>query len=236
MTLGKVVVRRLLQSWGPSLRAIAVVVMASVLAGCVWVMSRHVQGVGFLGPLEHATFESREVSCDDARTGDGKTAAAVSISQADVLAALGSLSFDGQDVSLASDGTYVHVDVNGIWVEQRSADDAATMVDKTARRATALATWARGRQASVPQLTFIVRDEADAVRMVESVSVRNVTKAHSTRELLASALGYQISWDAYASLDRPDFERESGVTPRLPTGSAVPISDAITEVGRGHLL
>ena len=47
MTLGKVVVRRLLQSWGPSLRAIAVVVMASVLAGCVWVMSRHVQGVGF---------------------------------------------------------------------------------------------------------------------------------------------------------------------------------------------
>ena len=236
MTLGRVVVRRLLQSWGPSLRAVAVVAMASVLAGCVWVMSRHMQGVGSLSSLGHAALEPRELSSDDVRTGDGKTTGAASVSQADVLAALGSLSFDGQDISLASDGTYVHVDVNGIWVEQRSADDAAMMVDKTARRAAALAMWARGCQASVPQLTFIVRDAAGAVRMVESVSVRSVTRAHSTRELLAGTLGYQISWDAYSSLDRPGFERESGVTPRLPTGSAVPFSDAVTEVDGGRLV
>lgn len=235
MALGRVM-KSLLQSWGLSLRVIAVVAMTSVLVGCVWVMSGHMQGVGFLGPLGHTTFESHGVSSDGAHTGDSRSAAAVSISQVDVMTALGSLSFDGQDVSLAPDGTYVYVDVNGMWVEQRSADDAVTMVDRTARRAASLATWARGRQASVPQLTLIVRDAAGAVRMVESVSVRDATRAHSTRELLADALGYQISRDAYASLDRPSFERESGVTPKLPTGNAVPVSDAATEVGKGRLL
>jgi len=153
------------------------------------------------------------------------------ISGEDVRQALAQLSLDGSDLSLDPDQLRLHLSSRGIWVEQRSSDAPADMLDASVRRTFALAGWGQSTGVPIPQVTWIVEDESGAVRLALSVPADLEELPSDTPGLLALARGYQISADAYAGLDGPSFARTSGDVPTLPDGAAIEVSALATPEG-----
>jgi len=91
---------------------------------------------GALSPTAQVATDDGSSSATVAQASDEDEA----LSPTDVAALAGTLSFDGKDVSVGEADVRVEVVGGRVMVTQTSSDDAATMVDATARRSAALAT------------------------------------------------------------------------------------------------
>ena len=147
-------------------RPVVGVIAAVVLVFCGWSAWQYANGNDPLAFLGGDAFQTvAEPAADDAGATQ-ITAVSNTVTADDVCAAAAGLTFDGADVSVASDEVVAVISDGGIWVEQATTDDAATMLLATARRAAALAAWAGEQNVGFVQVTWIAEDANGAVRMV----------------------------------------------------------------------
>lgn len=194
-----------------------------VIAVCGWCAGVYASGADPFGFLSSAAFTT--VAESDAPAADAAERRTAVLTVDDVRAALGGLSFDGEDVSVdvdAADASAVLQD-GAIWVETRDGDTVPGLVDDAARRASALARWADGRDAGIDRITWIAETEGGAVGAALTMPVASAPEAGSTGELLAACTGYRISGDVLATLE-DGVEQVSGDAPVLPDGTEVPIA------------
>ncbi len=203
----------------------AVGVLAAVaLAFCGWSAWQYANGNDPLGFLAGDAFQTVVEPKDDAAATPQITAVSNTVTADDVCAAAAGLTFDGADVSVASDEVVAVISDGGIWVEQATTDDAAAMISATARRAVALAAWAGEQNVGFTQVTWIAEDANGAVRMVVRFACSATVTSGSEQVLLSTATGYAISGNAYAELgDAPGFAQSSGEAPTLPDAAEVTV-------------
>ncbi|MGI6230019.1 MAG: DUF4430 domain-containing protein [Tractidigestivibacter sp.] len=216
-------------------RVIVGALSAALIAFCVWAMSVYARGGDPLAWIDGSdAFQTTAEQTtgqegDEAATSDETTTTTVTAD--DVQSALSALSFDGTDVSLGSDQAKVVLSSDGIWVEQASSDDATTMVEITAQRATALAGWAGEQGVGLTKVTWICEDGSGAVRMAVTMPVDGAPASGATSELLSAATGYAISGDAYSQLTLEGVDQSAGEQPVLPDGTVITVESATTSTG-----
>jgi hypothetical protein len=223
-------------------RVVLAVAAALVIAFCAWSMGEYVNGrdpLAFLSPGSSVASPSSaaDSSASDSTPSTSTVTKASSVTGDDILSALGTLRYGSDDVSLSSDDARVVIAGDGVWVEERSSDDPADLVARTAERAAALAEWVRGRGVSVSTVTWITEDGDGVIRMV--LCDGGDAKASGTLdELLAASKGYLISKQTYAGLDSPSFPRTSGAVPTLPDGSDATVDGTVTlsSGGKGEVV
>lgn len=205
-------------------RPVVGVIAAVVLVFCGWSAWQYANGNDPLAFLGGDAFQTvAEPAADDAGATQ-ITTVSNTVTADDVCAAAAGLTFDGADVSVASDEVVAVISDGGIWVEQATTDDAATMVSATARRAAALAAWAGEQNVGFVQVTWIAEDANGAVRMVVRFACSATVTTGSEQVLLSTATGYAISGNAYAELgDAPGFAQSSGEAPTLPDAAVVAV-------------
>ena len=205
-------------------RPVVGVIAAVALAFCGWSAWQYASGNDPLAFLGGDAFQTvAEPAADDAAATQ-ITTVSNTVTADDVCAAAAGLTFDGADVSVASDEVVAVISDGGIWVEQATTDDAATMVSATARRAAALAAWAGEQNVGFVQVTWIAEDANGAVRMVVRFACSATVTTGSEQVLLSTATGYAISGNAYAELgDAPGFAQSSGEAPTLPDAAEVAV-------------
>lgn len=194
-----------------------------VIAVCGWCAGVYASGADPFGFLSSAAFTT--VADSDAPAADAAERRTAVLTVDDVRAALGGLSFDGEDVSVdvdAADASAVLQD-GAIWVETHDGDTVPGLVDDAARRASALARWADGRDAGIDRITWIAETEGGAVGAALTMPVASAPEAGSTGELLAACTGYRISGDVLATLE-DGVEQVSGDAPVLPDGTEIPVA------------
>ncbi len=204
-------------------RPVVAVLAAVVLVFCGWSAWQYANGndpLAFLG--DGALQTVAEPAAEDAAPQINTVSNTVTAD--DVCAQVAKLSFDGADVSVASDEVVAVISDGGIWVEQATTDDAATMVSATARRAAALAAWAGEQNVGFVQVTWIAEDANGAVRMVVRFDCSVTVLTGSEQELLSAATGYAISGNAYDELgEAPGFAQSAGEAPTLPDATEVAV-------------
>lgn len=205
-------------------RPVVGVIAAVVLVFCGWSAWQYANGNDPLAFLGGDAFQTvAEPAADDAAATQIATVSNT-VTADDVCVAAAGLTFDGADVSVASDEAVAVISDGGIWVEQATTDDAATMVAATARRAAALAAWAGEQNVGFVQVTWISEDANGAVRMVVRFACPATVTTGSEQALLSAATGYAISGNAYAELgDAPGFAQSSGEAPTLPDATVVAV-------------
>ena len=219
-------------------RPVVGVLAAVVIAFCGWSAWQYAQGndpLAFLGGSALQTVADTGTDATQQITTTSNTdaaAAATTVTADDVCAAASTLAFDGTDVSVASDQVVAVISDGGIWVEQATTDDAAAMVEATARRAAALAAWANKQGVGFTHVTWIAEDANGAVRMAVRFTCDAAPAAGDAQALLSIATGYAISGNAYAELgDSPAFAQSGGETPALPDAAEVPVVSSKTADG-----
>ncbi|MGN0287380.1 MAG: DUF4430 domain-containing protein [Atopobiaceae bacterium] len=216
-------------------RVVVGVLAALLIAFCAWSMSQYVQGKDPLAifgsgmQTTQASQTSGDASDSSQDNGTDQAAATSSdsttITKDDVVAAIGSLTFDGQDVSCPADDVRVVLrQSSGIWVEQVSTDDATTMVQKTAQREAALCNWAYDHGVDAIGVTWIVEDSYGYTRMVVIALPSDMPQSGSTSDLLQHT-AYAIDYTDYHALDASiSIAQTQGDTPDAPDGTAVQIA------------
>ena len=197
---------------------------AVLIALSAWSMSQYAQGKDPLAPLSGSASTQAAVDAAPSADDDGSRCA---IGRDDVLAALGDLSCDGEDVSLSQD-VQVVVNSAGVWVEQRDGSEPVARVDATARRTAALARWIDGRGIAAT-VTWISEDESGVVRVVmsfDSSSAAALASDAATADVMAAASGYAIDSECFAALGDVSFSAAKGDAPRLPSGDEVAVGRA----------
>jgi uncharacterized membrane protein YgcG len=219
-------------------RPVVGVLAAVVIAFCGWSAWRYAQGndpLAFLGGSALQTVADTGTDATQQITTTSNTAAATNtttVTADDVCAAAATLAFDGTDVSVASDQVVVVISDGGIWVEQATTDNAASMVETVARRAAALAAWANKQGVGFTHVTWIAEDANGAVRMTVRFACAAAPASGEAQALLSAATGYAISGNAYAELgDSPAFAQSGGETPALPDAAEVPVVSSKTADG-----
>lgn len=222
-------------------RVVLAVAAALVIAFCAWSMGEYVNGRDPLAFLSAGSSVASPSPADSSASDSAPSTSTVtktsSVTGDDILSALGTLRFGSDDVSLSLDDARVVIAKDGVWVEERSSDDPASLVTRTAERAAALAEWARGRGVSVSTLTWITEDGNGVIRMVLCVG-GDAKASGALDKLLAASKGYLISEKTYAGLDSPSFPRTSGEAPTLPDGSDATVDGTVTlsSGGRGEVV
>lgn len=219
-------------------RPVAAVLAAVVIAFCGWSAAQYANGQDPLAFLSGSAFQTVAETADEAASGDGAasepkvTFSTTTVTAADVTDALTKLSFDGADVSVASDEAIVVIRDGGIWVEQATDTDASSVVLATARRVSALASWAKGQNVGFTQVTWISEDAKGAVRMVVSMACDDAPTSGDASVLLSAATGYRISGNVYAALGKDaGVAQSSGEAPVLPEGGEVTVLENKTSDG-----
>ena len=218
-------------------RPVVGVLAAVVIAFCGWSAWQYAQGndpLAFLGGSALQTVAETGSDATQQITTTSNTAAATTttVTADDVCAAAATLAFDGTDVSVASDQVVAVISDGGIWVEQATTDDAASMVESCARRAAALAAWANKQGVGFKHVTWICEDANGAVRMAVRFACDAAPTSGDASALLADATGYAISGNAYAELGSSVvFAQAGGEVPVLPDAAEVPVVASKTADG-----
>lgn len=212
-----------------AIRVAVCVVAALVIAFCAWAMSAYAQGKDPFGKGFLSSDALQTTADNDSTTNPASTTydtQQTTVTKDDVVAAIGQLTFDGQDVSVPADDVRVVLkEGSGIWVEQVSTDDASTMVTKTAQRESTLCSWVRDNQVNAQMVTWIVEDQHGYVRMVICADPQMMAWSGVVSELLPSASSYAISYTDYQALgSSPEVAQSQGSVPTAPDGSSVQIA------------
>ena len=206
------------------LRPVIAVIAVLAIAFCGWSAWQYSQGNDPLAIFGGSALQTVEQTGDSQSATPQIVTTSTTVTADDVCAAVAGLSFDGTDVSVPSDEVVAVISDGGIWIEQATTDDAATMASATARRAAALAAWAGEQNVDFSQVTWISEDANGMVRMVVRYACDGAPTSGSDAELLAAASGYSISGNAYADLgDNPSFAQSAGTTPVLPDSNDITV-------------
>ena len=197
---------------------------ARVVAGCVEAM----MVVAFLAacagaalPLVAPSQEAPVAATTAAATEQGAPA----LTASDVAAMLPSLSFDGQDVSIASDLVTVGVSDSGnVVVTNASTDDAATVVASTAFRSAALAgelgdatVAGPAGDVAVSEVTWVTTGPDGNVECGVSNDPAKAPNSGDASTVLSGSKGWTMSDAAHDA---------AGLPAELPATGGDPVTDA----------
>ena len=193
-----------------------------VVAGCVVAMM--VAGLGAGLALSHgAPAQEAPVAATTAAATTEQADPALTAS--DVAAMLPSLSFDGNDVSIASDLATVGVSETGnVVVTNASTDDAATVVSSTAMRSAALAGELKGATVAGPsgdvavsEVTWVTTDPSGNVECGVASDPAKAPTSGTAAEVIGASKGWTMSDAAHDA---------AGLPATLPATGGEPVTDA----------
>ena len=204
-----------------AVRVVVAVLAALVIAFCGWSAYQYANGsdpLAFLGGNALQTVEEGSSSSASLELTSSV------VTDRDVKEQVAQLAYGSNDVSLPKDDVNVVLGEDGIWVENASDSTAENAIADTARRAAALASWAREANVKVSHVTWIAEDMAGSVRIAVSYPVERASDNEEPAQILAACDGYRISGDAYAALGKdPGFEQDAGDAPVLPDSAEVTV-------------
>lgn len=193
-----------------------------VIAGCVAAVL--VAGLGAGLALSHgAPAQEAPVAATTAAATTEQADPALTAS--DVAATLPSLSFDGNDVSIASDLATVGVSETGnVVVTNASTDDAATVVSSTATRSAALAGDLKGAtvaglsgDVTVSEVTWVTTDPDGNVECGVASDPAKAPTSGTAAEVIGASKGWTMSDAAHDA---------AGLPATLPATGGEPVTDA----------
>lgn len=193
-----------------------------VIAGCVAAVL--VAGLGAGLALSHgAPAQEAPVAATTAAATTEQADPALTAS--DVAAMLPSLSFDGNDVSIASDLATVGVSDSGnVVVTNASTDDAATVVSSTAMRSAALAGELKGATVAGPsgdvavsEVTWVTTDPNGNVECGVASDPAKAPTSGTAADVIGASKGWTMSDAAHDA---------AGLPAELPATGGEPVTDA----------
>lgn len=193
-----------------------------VIAGCVAAVL--VAGLGVGLALSHgAPAQEAPVAATTAAATTEQADPALTAS--DVAAMLPSLSFDGNDVSIASDLATVGVSETGnVVVTNASTDDAATVVSSTAMRSAALAGELGGATVAGPsgdvavsEVTWVTTDPNGNVECGVASDPAKAPTSGTAADVIGASKGWTMSDAAHDA---------AGLPAELPATGGDPVTDA----------
>ena len=212
-----------------AVRVVVAVLAALVIAFCGWSAYQYANGSDPLAFLGGNTLQTVE---EGSSSSPSLELASSSVTDDDVKGQIARLKYGSDDVSLSTGDVNVVLGKDGIWIENASDSTAEDAITGTARRAAALASWAREANVKVSHVTWIAEDMAGSVRIVVSYPVGRASKNEDTAQILAGCDGYRISGDAYAALGKDHgFKQEAGDAPVLPDDAEVTVIEQATSQG-----
>lgn len=207
-------------------RVVVAVVALLVVAFCAWSLSQYAAGGDPLAWLSsQPAFQTTAETSDDS-SGDQSADTATSVSKEDVGQAVESLTFDGQDVSLAADDFRVMLKADeGIWVEQESTDGSQDMVTLTTERLWALCQWVRDQGVKAPHVTWIAEDAEGYLRMIVTAAPEGLVQGGSASDILAGTEAYAIAYGDYtADVQALGIAQTKGDMPTYPDGNKADVA------------
>ena len=193
-----------------------------VIAGCVAAVL--VAGLGAGLALSHgAPAQEAPVAATTAAATTEQADPALTAS--DVAAMLPTLSFDGNDVSIASDLATVGVSETGnVVVTNASTDDAATVVSSTAMRSAALAGDLKGATVAGPsgdvavsEVTWVTTDPDGNVECGVASDPAKAPTSGTAADVIGASRGWTMSDAAHDA---------AGLPATLPATGGEPVTDA----------
>lgn len=156
------------------------------------------------------------------------------LTEEQVRAALGSLSFQGEDVSIDPDSVDVTLSDNTVWIVQTSDEDASTAIPLASKRAMALHVWARDEADAEGPVTvcWILQDSGGHVRFACTLApgqTLDSVDTGSTSSLLSSLSGYALSDSSYQALGLVDMPKSQGDAITNADGSSLAMAPADEE-------
>ena len=212
-----------------AVRVVVAVLAAVVIAFCGWSAYQYANGSDPLAFLDGSALQTVEEGSSSSASLELTSSV---VTDRDVKEQVAQLAYGSNDVSLPKDDVNVVLGEDGIWVENASDSTAENAIADTARRAAALASWAREANVKVSHVTWIAEDMAGSVRIAVSYPVERASDNEEPAQILAACDGYRISGDAYAALGKdPGFEQDAGDAPVLPDSAEVTVIAQATSQG-----
>ena len=124
------------------------------------------------------------------------------LSTSDIAKLCATLKLDDADLSIASDQVRVDAKSGRVLVTQVSEDDAAKMVDSTARRSAALATVLNGKKVkgvSAVDVTWVATDKDGNIKVAVAYDVTKAPTGGSTVDIINGSGGHVIADDIWST-------------------------------------
>lgn len=196
-----------------------------VIAGCVAAMMVAAAGAACAGAALPLVAPSQEAPVAATTAAATTEQADPALTASDVAAMLPSLSFDGQDVSIASDLATVGVSETGnVVVTNASTDDAATVVSSTAMRSAALAGELGGATVAGPsgdvavsEVTWVTTDPNGNVECGVASDPAKAPTSGTAADVIGASRGWTMSDAAHDA---------AGLPATLPATGGEPVTDA----------
>ena len=193
-----------------------------VVAGCVAAVLVAGLGAGLALSSGAPAQEAPVAATTAAATTEGAPAA---LAASDVAQMLPTLSFDGNDVSIASDLATVGVSDSGnVVVTNASTDDAATVVSSTAMRSAALAGELGGATVAGPsgdvtvsEVTWVTTDPNGHVECGVASDPAKAPTSGTAADVIGASKGWTMSDAAHDA---------AGLPAELPATGGEPVTDA----------
>ena len=198
---------------------------ARVVAGCVVAMMVAAAGAACAGAALPPVAPSQEALVAATTAAATSEQADPALTASDVAAMLPSLSFDGNDVSIASDLATVGVSETGnVVVTNASTDDAATVVSSTAMRSAALAGELGGATVAGPsgdvavsEVTWVTTDPNGNVECGVASDPAKAPTSGTAADVIGASKGWTMSDAAHDA---------AGLPAELPATGGEPVTDA----------
>ena len=176
-------------------------------------------GIGAFALSSHKTANTQPAEQDNS---EEKTD---NLSTSDIAKLCATLKLDDADLSIASDQVRIEAKSGRVLVTQVSEDDAAKMVDSTARRSAALAAVLNGKKikgVSAVDVTWVTTDKDGNIKVAVAYDVTKAPTGGSTVDIINGSGGHVIADDIWSTDGVHDqgYDQNAG-TVKKPDGTPI---------------
>lgn len=184
-------------------------------------------GIGAFALSSHKTANTQTTEQEQTVTPvkDNSEEKTDNLSTSDIAKLCSTLKLDDADLSIASDQVRVDAKSGRVLVTQVSEDDAAKMVDSTARRSAALATVLNGKKVkgvSAVDVTWVATDKDGNIKVAVAYDVTKAPTGGSTVDIINGSGGHVIADDIWSTDGVHDqgYDQNAG-TVKKPDGTSI---------------
>ena len=184
-------------------------------------------GIGAFALSSHKTANTQTTEQEQTATPvkDNSEEKTDNLSTSDIAKLCSTLKLDDSDLSIASDQVRVDAKSGRVLVTQVSEDDAAKMVDSTARRSAALATVLNGKKVkgvSAVDVTWVATDKDGNIKVAVAYDVTKAPTGGSTVDIINGSGGHVIADDIWSTDGVHDqgYDQNAG-TVKKPDGTSI---------------
>ena len=184
-------------------------------------------GIGAFALSSHKTANTQPAEQEQTVTPvkDNSEEKTDNLSTSDIAKLCSTLKLDDADLSIASDQVRVDAKSGRVLVTQVSEDDAAKMVDSTARRSAALAAVLNGKKikgVSAVDVTWVATDKDGNIKVAVAYDVTKAPTGGSTVDIINGSGGHVIADDIWSTDGVHDqgYDQNAG-TVKKPDGTSI---------------